>query len=74
MVQSADQYRRQVKNFLADGTLKVLKTKEGDMWSIGVNGTVQENHERFPGAIPLSFEWTEIAVPPEYGIVVMRND
>lgn len=72
--ETAGEYRRMVESFLATPKPKVIKTKEGDMWCIQVNGVVQEEPTGYEGISTLKFDWTEIAAPPVYGVVVITND
>ena len=71
---SAGLYREKVKRFLANKVPKVIKTKEGDLWCVQINGAIRDEYGEYPGIAALSFDWTEIKAPPTYGIVVIAND
>lgn len=73
-LETADEYRRKVKAFLATPQPKVLRTPYGDNWYIQVNGVVREEAFGYGGLRALSFDWTEVGEPPAVGIVVKANE
>ena len=74
LIDTATQYRRKLEAFLANKQAKVLKTGNGDMWTVQINGKVQEEETQYQGVGATSFEWTQIGDAPSYGIVVMTGD
>ena len=74
IIETATAYRRRLESFLANKKLKVLKTGKGDVWTVQINGRVQEEETQYQGVGATVFEWTQVAAAPERGIVVMAND
>jgi len=64
-------YQQEVVDFLTDGSGKVLKTYEGQMWYISIDDTVSSPYnEGFLGKNEIQFNWTEIGDVPKFGMVV----
>ena len=64
-------YSQEVVDFLTDGTNKILKTGDGQIWCISVDEIIDlPFHERFIGKNNIEFNWTEISDVPVFGMVV----
>ena len=74
IIETATAYRRSLEAFLANKKTKILKTGRGDIWTIQINGKVQEEETQYQGVGATTFEWTQVADAPAYGIVVMPSD
>lgn len=73
MIETATQYRRKLEAFLANKKTKVLRTGKGDIWTVQINGKVQEEETQYQGVGATVFEWTQVADAPSYGIVVISQ-
>lgn len=69
--ENAQAFKEQVIEFLTDGDFKIIKTGEGNMWYVQINGEIRENYSDFIGASTISFDWTEIGAATDDGIVVV---
>ena len=74
LIESATAYRRSLETFLANKKAKILKTGRGDIWTVQINGKVQEEETQYQGVGATAFEWTQVGAAPTYGIVVMPSD
>lgn len=63
-------YHKEVINFLSDGTEKILKTSDGQIWCISVDDAITVPFDdRFKGRNMIEFNWTEIGDVPPFGMV-----
>ena len=64
-------YSTQVLDFLSDGTGKILKTHDGQIWYISIDNTPATPYNNgFEGMNSVTFSWTEIGDVPVFGAVV----
>lgn len=71
-IQNAQEYKEGVIDFLSDGNWKLVKTGEGHLWYVQVDGELQEDYSEFAGASTITFNWTEIGKVTDEGIVVVE--
>lgn len=65
-------YSKEVVEFLADHTEKILKTSEGEAWFVTIaNVVTASSNERYTGMNGVEFNWTEIGEVPNNGLVVL---
>lgn len=64
------EYSREVIDFLCDGTNKILKTHDGNMWCVSIDPGVHEVQSGFWGVNEIEFAWTEIDDVPTIGIQI----
>lgn len=65
-------YHKQVVDFLSDGTDKLLKTSDGQMWYVSVDDTITVPFDDgFKGRNMIEFNWTEIGDIPPSGMVIL---
>ena len=58
-------YTREVVNFLSNGENKILKTTDGDMWYVSIDGNVSVDFDDYHvGYRIINFDWTEIGDVP----------
>ena len=69
---NARMFKEQMMDFLSDGSQKIIKTGEGNLWHVQINGEIKENWSDFIGASTISFEWTEVGPMTDKGIVVVE--
>lgn len=63
-------YHKEVINFLSDGTEKILKTSDGQIWCVSVDDVITVPFDdRFKGRNMIEFNWTEIGDVPPFGMV-----
>lgn len=63
-------YHKKVINFLSDGTEKILKTSDGQIWCVSVDDSISVPFDdRFKGRNMIEFSWTEIGDVPPFGMV-----
>ena len=68
-------YSDSVVDFLSDGTGKVLKTHDGQIWYISVDDSISTpNNEGYLGMNSVAFSWTEIGDVPAFGMVENEVD
>ena len=48
-----------------------MRTPDGRGWTISVDGEPRVNKDEFFGADTISFDWTEVDVFPETGVIVL---
>lgn len=53
-------YRDSLMEFLCNGKPKLIKTGEGHMWMVSIDGEVTETNSQLSGAAETQFNWTEI--------------
>ena len=64
-------YSENVVDFLTDGSNKILKTNDGQMWYVSVDDVIDlPFHDRYLGKNEISFSWTEIGYAPLFGMVI----
>lgn len=66
------EYTDRVMDFLCDGTNKILRTHDGHIYNIGIEGNPKENYSEFWGASAIEFNWREIGDVPETGMAVIK--
>lgn len=60
-----------VANFLTDGTGKILKTTDGQMWYVSIDSGVSKPfNDNYTGMNSIEFNWTEIGDVPVIGLAV----
>ena len=65
------EYATAVIDFLTDGTEKIIKTNDGQIWFTSIDQAVTlPSNENYRGYYPISFTWTEIGDIPISGMVV----
>lgn len=74
IIETATAYRRRLEAFLANKKTKVLKTGKGDIWTVQVNGKVQEEETQYQGVGATAFDWTQVGASPNYGIVIVSRE
>lgn len=57
--EGAHDYKEELLEFLTDGKPKVLKTPEGHMWHVSIDGEPKEDESEYIGASTVTFAWTE---------------
>lgn len=67
--ENASRYNKKLLNFLTDGAPKVIKTANGHIWQVQIDDEIKEEDIDGRGVVEIEFNWTEIAAPPEYGVV-----
>lgn len=67
-------YSNEVLNFLCDGTSKIIKTHDGQIWYVSIDGNPRKVYSEFLGLNALEFSWTEIGEIPQAGMVVMAGE
>lgn len=55
----AHDHKEELLEFLTDGKPKVLKTPEGHMWHVSIDGEPKEDESEYIGASTVTFAWTE---------------
>ena len=70
-VKKATQSRNAALDMLTNGLQKVMRTPDGRGWTISVDGDPRVNKDEFFGADTISFDWTEVDVFPETGVIVL---
>lgn len=66
------EYTNEILDFLTDGTAKILKTNDGDIWYVSIDdGANAGFNDRYFGMNGISFNWTEIGDVPPFGMVVL---
>lgn len=68
--EDAHSYKQRVLDFLTNGEWKLIKTGEGHIWYVQIDGELQEDHSDFIGASTITFGWTEIGPVTMDGIVI----
>lgn len=64
-LQSTKEYIEEVVDFLNDGTEKILKTHDGEMWYVSIDPGVNVSHDDYyTGSSKIDFNWTEIGDVP----------
>lgn len=64
-------YSNEVIDFLTDGSGKILKTEDGEMWFVGIDEKVSTQYNNnIRGVNITQFGWTEIGDVPIFGMVV----
>jgi len=67
-------YSNEVIDFLTNGTTKILKTGDGQVWCVSIDGVVElPFHDYYIGANNISFDWTEIGDLIPYGVVMFNE-
>jgi len=70
-VQQTKDYIEEVIDFLTDGTEKILKTSDGEIWYVSVDPGVNiTSDDHFVGTSKIEFNWTEIGDVPALKKVV----
>ena len=65
------QFSNDVVDFLTDGSSKILKTSDGQIWYVSIDDTIElPYHERYLGYNEIGFNWTEIGDVPPFGLVI----
>lgn len=60
-----NQYTNEVVDFLADGTEKILKTYNGDIWYVTIDQSISiPSNDGYTGYNIINFNWTEIGDVP----------
>lgn len=67
-IEHAGEYKRKFKAFLAGKGNKVIKTREGDLWTVQIDGEVKESHGRVLGTSEITFSWTQVGPAPTQGV------
>ena len=63
--QSTKEYINEVVDFLSDGTDKILKTSDGQVWYVSIDSQISVPFdEYYKGSCEISFNWTEIGDVP----------
>lgn len=55
----AHDHKEELLAFLTDGKPKVLKTPEGHLWHVSIDGEPKEDESEYIGASTVTFAWTE---------------
>lgn len=55
--------RNALLEFLTNGRFKHIKTYDGQMWKVSIDGMPKENSSEFYGAATTAFNWTEVGTP-----------
>lgn len=64
-------YSEEVVDFLTDGTGKILKTSDGQIWFVSIDELITlPFHDRYIGKNLVEFDWTEIGDVPIVGMVI----
>lgn len=64
-------FSEDVVDFLTDGSSKILKTSDGQIWYVSIDEAVElPFHERYLGYNEIEFDWTEIGDVPPFGLVI----
>lgn len=67
---TAAAYKRSLLEMLCNGQNKTLKTHQGDIWTVGINGNPKIDQNDTFAAATITFEWTEVAAAPTTGVVM----
>ena len=71
--EGCNEYKQEFMNWLTDGNLKILKTRQGQVWQISIDEEISNYDDDFIDDGKISFNWTEIGdVPTTGGIVVLE--
>lgn len=63
-------YQREIVDFLTDGTEKLIKTNDGQMWYASIDDAITVPFdERYKGRNIIEFNWTETGDIPPFGMV-----
>ena len=62
-------YTDEVMDFLRDGNEKIIKTHDGHIWYVMINGDPQQVNGGYWGANDIQFSWTEIGSVPTSGML-----
>ena len=65
-------YTNEILEFLCDGTEKIIKTHDGNMWYVSIDANPQIVNTGFWGANEIQFSWTEIGEVPIENIVIFK--
>lgn len=64
-------FSEDVVDFLTDGSSKILKTGDGQIWYVSIGDAVElPFHDRYLGYNEIEFNWTEIGDVPPFGLVI----
>lgn len=66
-------YSDEVLNFLCDGKNKIIKTHDGQIWYVSIDGSPNKVYSDYIGMNAIQFSWTEIGSVPTYGMVRMAG-
>lgn len=67
-------YSNEVLEFLCDGGSKILKTHDGQMWYVSIDGNPNKIYSDYEGMNALQFNWTEIGEVPASGMIRMAGE
>lgn len=56
-------------DFLSNGLFKHIKTYDGQMWKVSIDGMPKENTSEHYGAANTTFNWTEVGIPDNLVVV-----
>ena len=68
------EYSNEVLEFLCDGTSKILKTHDGQMWNVSIDANPNKVYSDYTGMNALQFSWTEIDSVPTSGMIRMAGE
>lgn len=67
-------FSNEVLYFLCNGSNKVLKTHDGQMWYVSIDANPSKIYSNFYGMNAIQFSWTEIDDLPTFGMLRMEGE